>query len=121
MTLSIATINVNGLRAAVRRGMDAWVAQVRPDVMALQEVRAPDEVVAPLLGDGWSHVGASSVLKGRAGVAVAALLTAPVPAPAAPAHVVGFAEGGTLLTKSPATLDRDFAAARRLHDAFPQM
>ena len=69
MTLSIATINVNGLRAAVRRGMDAWVAQVRPDVMALQEVRAPDEVVAPLLGDGWSHVGASSVLKGRAGVA----------------------------------------------------
>ena len=72
MSLSVATINVNGLRAAVRRGMDAWVAQAKPDVMALQEVRAPDDVVAPLLGDGWSHVGASSALKGRAGVAVAA-------------------------------------------------
>lgn len=66
MSLSVATINVNGLHAAVRRGMDAWVAQAKPDVMALQEVRAPDDVVAPLLfGDGWSHVGASSALKGH--------------------------------------------------------
>ncbi|GAB05999.1 hypothetical protein GII30_04265 [Gordonia amarae] len=56
----------------------------------------------------------AAALAGALCVAVAALLTAPVPAPAAPAHVVGFAEGGTLLTKSPATLDRDFAAARRL-------
>lgn len=71
MSLSVATINVNGLRAAVRRGMDAWVAEHAPDVMAMQEVRAPDEVVAPLLGDVWSHITAASELKGRAGVAVA--------------------------------------------------
>ena len=73
MTLSVATINVNGLRAALRRGMGAWVASERPDVMALQEVRAPDDVVGPALGEEWTTIHAPSALKGRAGVAVAAL------------------------------------------------
>jgi exodeoxyribonuclease-3 len=72
VTLTVATINVNGLRAAVRRGMPAWVAEHRPDVMSLQEVRAPDDIVGPLLGDGWAHVTCASEAKGRAGVAVAA-------------------------------------------------
>jgi len=72
VTRTVATINVNGLRAAVRRGMDAWLAAECPDVVALQEVRAPDDVVVPLLGDGWSAVHEASAIKGRAGVAVAA-------------------------------------------------
>lgn len=72
---TVASINVNGLRAAVRRGLPAWIDDHRPDVMALQEVRAPDDVVDALLAElpgGWHHVGAASVTKGRAGVAVAA-------------------------------------------------
>ena len=40
--LTIATANVNGIRAAYRRGMDAWIASRTPDVLLLQEVRAPE-------------------------------------------------------------------------------
>lgn len=75
MALSVATVNVNGLRAAVRRGMTAWMEAERPDIVALQEVRAPDDLIGPLLGNGWSHVTAASEAKGRAGVAIAARTT----------------------------------------------
>lgn len=41
--------NVNGIRAAVRKGFLDFVAEVDPDVMCLQEVRAePDQVNLPL-------------------------------------------------------------------------
>ena len=40
--LLVATVNVNGVRAAVRRGMRAWLDVRDPDVLLLQEVRAPD-------------------------------------------------------------------------------
>ena len=53
MTITIASVNVNGLRAAVKNGMHAWIAQCAPDVITLQEVRAPDELVAELMGEGW--------------------------------------------------------------------
>lgn len=74
IVLTIATINVNGLRAAVRRGMPAWLEQRRPDVMLLQELRAPDAVVRDLLGEGWHVVHVESAAKGRAGVAIASRL-----------------------------------------------
>ncbi|ATG54368.1 exodeoxyribonuclease III [Brachybacterium ginsengisoli] len=71
MTLTLATVNVNGLRAAARKGMPDWLATTSADVITLQEVRAPDELLAGLVGEGWSIVGEASQLKGRAGVAVA--------------------------------------------------
>ncbi|MBZ0254437.1 exodeoxyribonuclease III [bacterium] len=41
--------NVNGIRAAVRKGFLDFVAEVDPDVMCLQEVRAePEQVNLPL-------------------------------------------------------------------------
>ncbi len=69
----VATVNVNGVRAAYRRGMAEWVDAARPDVLALQEVRAPDDVLADLLSvrDGWHLAGEACQVKGRAGVAVA--------------------------------------------------
>lgn len=71
---TIATINVNGLRAAVRNGMRTWMSERRPDIVTMQEVRAPDELVAGLveeLVDGGWHVAHSECEhKGRAGVAV---------------------------------------------------
>lgn len=72
--LKIATVNVNGLRAAYRKGMDQWVVQNAPDVLLLQEVRAPSEIVHELLGDTWSITQQSCELKGRAGVAIATRL-----------------------------------------------
>jgi exodeoxyribonuclease-3 len=69
--LTIATVNVNGLRAATRKGMTDWLVECAPDIVTLQEVRAPDELVAGLLGEGWHVVHAESSAKGRAGVAIA--------------------------------------------------
>ena len=68
----IATVNVNGVRAAVRRGMHPWLAAREPDVLLLQEVRAPDEELRKAL-PGYAHVAHTEAeAKGRAGVAVAA-------------------------------------------------
>ncbi len=71
VTFTVATVNVNGIRAAVRKGMQDWIAEAAPDVITLQEVRAPDELVAPLIGEGWHVVHAEAAAKGRAGVAIA--------------------------------------------------
>lgn len=72
--LTVASVNVNGLRAATRKGMHDWLAERRPDILTLQEVRAPDELVADLLGPDWHIAHAESLAKGRAGVAVATRL-----------------------------------------------
>lgn len=68
--LTLATANVNGVRAAARRGMRGWLDGRRPDVLCLQEVRATDEDLYGVLGDGWHGVHEESSAKGRAGVAV---------------------------------------------------
>ena len=39
-TLRLATVNVNGVRAAFRKGMGAWLDERNVDILALQEVRA---------------------------------------------------------------------------------
>ncbi|SED67292.1 exodeoxyribonuclease III [Ruania alba] len=72
--LSIATFNVNGIRAAFRRGMAEWIAAREPDVLLLQEVRATDEIVTGYLGEGWHLAHEEGVAKGRAGVAIASRL-----------------------------------------------
>ncbi|HYY10440.1 MAG TPA: exodeoxyribonuclease III [Kineosporiaceae bacterium] len=69
--LTVATVNVNGVRAAVRRGMGPWLAERAPDVLCLQEVRASDADLEASLGDGWHTVHEEASAKGRAGVAVA--------------------------------------------------
>ncbi len=69
--LTVATVNVNGVRAAVRRGMRPWLAERAPDVLCLQEVRATDADLADALGPGWHTVHEEASAKGRAGVAVA--------------------------------------------------
>ncbi len=71
--LVVATANVNGIRAAFRRGMGDWLAARTPDVLLLQEVRAPDALLNEYL-EGWHVAHQSSDLKGRAGVAVASRL-----------------------------------------------
>ncbi|WP_158862645.1 exodeoxyribonuclease III [Leifsonia sp. AG29] len=69
--LRIATINANGIRAAFRKGMGAWLENRDVDILAIQEVRATTEDLQALLGDEWDVVHDPATAKGRAGVAIA--------------------------------------------------
>ena len=45
--MKIITYNVNGLRAAVGKGLPEWLAQEQPDVLCLQETKLqPDQYPA---------------------------------------------------------------------------
>ncbi|GHF64451.1 exodeoxyribonuclease [Streptomyces mashuensis] len=70
--LTVTTANVNGLRAAAKKGFVEWLARTDADVVCLQEVRAephqlPDEVREPA---GWYVTHAPAAAKGRAGVSL---------------------------------------------------
>jgi len=70
--LTVSTVNVNGLRAAARKGFLEWLAATDADVVCLQEVRAEPEQL-PLHvrePEGWHVVHAHSEIRGRNGVAV---------------------------------------------------
>jgi len=71
--LTVTTLNTNGIRAAMRKGMASWLRAAAPDILCLQEVRAPDQVLAQLVTGRALHAEACQV-KGRAGVAIASLL-----------------------------------------------
>ncbi len=79
--LTIATLNVNGIRAAVKersetnRGMLPWLEQTEAQVVLLQEVRATAKqaqlALQPAIDAGWHWYGAENELaKGRAGVGI---------------------------------------------------
>ncbi|MFD7120399.1 exodeoxyribonuclease III [Streptomyces sp. NPDC059922] len=70
--LTVTSVNVNGLRAAAKKGFVEWLAGTSADVICLQEVRAepqqlPEEVRAP---EGWHALHAPAAAKGRAGVSL---------------------------------------------------
>ncbi|WP_028810915.1 exodeoxyribonuclease III [Streptomyces flavidovirens] len=70
--LTVTSVNVNGLRAAAKKGFVPWLAGTSADVICLQEVRAepqqlPEEVRDP---EGWFAVHAPAAAKGRAGVSL---------------------------------------------------
>lgn len=67
--LRVASVNVNGIRAAVRNGMHAWLETADVDVLTLQEVRGQDEHLEAAF-PGWSIAHIESPMKGRAGVAI---------------------------------------------------
>lgn len=69
--LRIASVNVNGIRAAFTKGMREWLAARDVDILALQEVRATTEIVQDLLGPEWDVLHDASTKKGYAGVALA--------------------------------------------------
>lgn len=80
MSLVISTVNVNGIRAAVKerseenKGFIPWLMGGAADVVLLQEVRADEkqtrQALAPVLDAGWVYVGAPAAAKGRAGVGI---------------------------------------------------
>lgn len=70
--MRIATVNVNGVRAAVRKGMQEWLDASGADVVCMQEVRAPDALVREAFAHGWHVAHQESESKGRAGVGILA-------------------------------------------------
>lgn len=80
VSLTVSTVNVNGIRAAVKQrsetnlGFLPWLESSGADIVALQEVRADEDqtrkALAPALDAGWHLIGSPSSLKGRAGVAI---------------------------------------------------
>ncbi|MEU9335050.1 exodeoxyribonuclease III [Streptomyces sp. NPDC048290] len=70
--LTVTSVNVNGLRAAAKKGFVEWLSATEADVLCLQEVRAepgqlPERIRTP---EGWSVVHAPAAAKGRAGVSL---------------------------------------------------
>lgn len=79
MSVNVVTINVNGVRAAFRKGMADWITQHKPQIVALQEVRAETKDLEELFattesaytdGAQWHILHDAASAKGRAGVAV---------------------------------------------------
>ena len=68
--LRVAAFNVNGIRAAVRRGFGTWLAGSGVDVVCLQEVRAPLDAIPMDALDGYHLAYHEGDRAGRDGVAV---------------------------------------------------
>ena len=64
--------NVNGIRAAQRKGFLEWVTKTRPDVICIQETKAQPEQLdhALLEPEGYRSYWASAERKGYSGVAL---------------------------------------------------
>jgi len=81
--IEIASINVNGVRAAFRNGMGDWLKKSSSNILALQEVRASYQDLADLFeahgglassGGKWHILHDEASAKGRAGVALVSVI-----------------------------------------------
>lgn len=71
--MKIITYNVNGLRAALRKGWLEWVKTTSPDVICLQEIKAsPDQIPEIVLLEalGYEHYWYPAQKKGYSGTAI---------------------------------------------------
>ena len=70
--MKIISINVNGIRAAARKGMFDWLKKVDADVVCLQELKAqPDQIEGePYHPDGYHSYFHSAEKKGYSGVGI---------------------------------------------------
>lgn len=66
----LVSVNVNGVRAAYRKGMGDWLANCGADIVALQEVRADASQLRQLIDPEWHILHDEAPQKGRAGVAL---------------------------------------------------
>jgi len=69
--MKIATWNVNGIRAAARKGFLDWLNQERPNIVCLQETKAHPDQLDPELREpkGYRSFWSSAKKKGYSGVA----------------------------------------------------
>ena len=71
-TKRIISWNVNGLRAAHRKGILAWMAEDNPDILCIQETKANEEQLPDEVREipGYTAYFASAERKGYSGVAI---------------------------------------------------
>ena len=69
-TLRIASANVNGIRACMRRGFVKWLARREPDIVAVQEVRCPHDELPTGAWPEHRLIYHPGLLAGRNGVGV---------------------------------------------------
>lgn len=73
INMKIISYNVNGIRAAVKKGFLEWLDQEEPDIIGIQETKAqPDqipEIIEELQGLGYFSSWHSAAKKGYSGVA----------------------------------------------------
>jgi exodeoxyribonuclease-3 len=70
--MKIITYNVNGIRAAMGKGLLQWIKQADPDVLCLQEIKATPEQVGVFEFEemGYKHYWYPAQKKGYSGVAI---------------------------------------------------
>ncbi len=70
-TIKISSYNVNGIRAAERKGFSEWVKSEKPDIICLQEIKATEDQVPEEINDlGYHTCWLSAEKKGYSGVAI---------------------------------------------------
>jgi exodeoxyribonuclease-3 len=71
MSTTIVSYNLNGIRAALRKGLDEWMQENNFDILCFQETKArPEQVdVTGLEAQGYHHHWHSAEKKGYSGVA----------------------------------------------------
>jgi exodeoxyribonuclease-3 len=72
MKQRIITYNVNGIRAAISKGLLEWIDQIKPDILCLQETKAQPEQIPVMDFDalGFRSYWFSAQKKGYSGVAL---------------------------------------------------
>ena len=70
--MKIISYNVNGIRAALKKGLADWLKQAAPDVLCIQETKATANQVDTSVFDdlGYKHYWHSAQKKGYSGVAI---------------------------------------------------
>ena len=70
--MKIITYNVNGIRAALGKGLAEWIKEANPDVLCIQETKAQQEQMPVLLFQemGYHCYNFSAQKKGYSGVAI---------------------------------------------------
>ena len=70
-SLKVFSWNVNGIRAAQKKGFAQWLTQSAADVVLLQEVRASEaDIPTEILQSGYAHTWLEAVKKGYSGVGI---------------------------------------------------
>lgn len=80
MPWKLATLNCNGIRSAVKKGLHDWREAESPDVICLQELRMQhgDMDAAHLAPPGWAQVQADAERKGYSGAGIWSRLKPPL-------------------------------------------
>lgn len=70
--MKLLSYNVNGIRAALNKGFDSWLAATQADIICIQETKALEEQVDTSVFEklGYYHYWFSAQKKGYSGVAI---------------------------------------------------